>query len=82
MDAMAGASTSVDGLFVPNPGSLASFVSSSAAMAPFHHFSTPTSIIPVSTTRNGTKCVGTFLDHGSKTLNRICVSVCRKRRAA
>jgi hypothetical protein len=51
MDAMADASTSVDGLFIYNPGSLASIVSSSAAMAPFHHFSTPTSINTVSSHR-------------------------------
>ncbi|KAK3157235.1 hypothetical protein QOZ80_2AG0118080 [Eleusine coracana subsp. coracana] len=45
MAAMAGASTSADGLFIPNPGALASFMSSSAAL-PFHHFSTSTAIIP------------------------------------
>ncbi|TVU31549.1 hypothetical protein EJB05_23238 [Eragrostis curvula] len=45
MAAMAGASSSGDGLFIPNPGALASFMSSSAAM-PFHHFSASTAIIP------------------------------------
>ncbi|CAL4940783.1 unnamed protein product [Urochloa decumbens] len=47
MAAMAGASSSAaDALFIPNPGALAGFMSSSAAM-PFHHFSTATaSLIP------------------------------------
>jgi hypothetical protein len=45
MDAMADASTSAGELFIYNPGSLASLMSSSATMVPFHHFSTPTSII-------------------------------------
>ncbi|CAN6283810.1 unnamed protein product [Urochloa humidicola] len=44
MAAMAGASSSADALFIPNPGALAGFMSSSAAM-PFHHFSTA-SLIP------------------------------------
>ncbi|KAF8728200.1 hypothetical protein HU200_018789 [Digitaria exilis] len=49
MAAMAGAtSSSADALFIPNPGALAGFMSSSAAAAlPFHHFSTTTaSLIP------------------------------------
>ncbi|KAG2550313.1 hypothetical protein PVAP13_9KG230900 [Panicum virgatum] len=46
MAAMAGASSSADALFIPNPGALAGFMSSSAAAAmPFHHFSTA-SLIP------------------------------------
>ncbi|KAL6906327.1 hypothetical protein ACP4OV_003928 [Aristida adscensionis] len=45
MAAMAGASSSADALFIPNPGALAGFMSSSAAM-PFHHFSTTTTLIP------------------------------------
>ncbi|XP_062206127.1 homeobox-leucine zipper protein ROC3-like [Phragmites australis] len=40
MAAMAGASSSPDALFIPNPGALAGFMSSSAAAMPFHHFST------------------------------------------
>lgn len=47
MAAMAGASSSADALFIPNPGALAGFMSSSAAAAmPFHHFSTSTALIP------------------------------------
>ncbi|TKV94743.1 hypothetical protein SEVIR_9G315700v4 [Setaria viridis] len=42
MAAMAGASSSADALFIPNPGALAGFMSSSAAAMPFHHFSTTT----------------------------------------
>jgi hypothetical protein len=45
MDAMADTSTSAGELFIYNPGSLASLMSSSATMVSFHHFSTPTSII-------------------------------------
>ncbi|RLN38861.1 homeobox-leucine zipper protein ROC3 [Panicum miliaceum] len=39
---MAGASSSADALFIPNPGAFAGFMSSSAAAMPFHHFSTTT----------------------------------------
>ncbi|WVZ57754.1 hypothetical protein U9M48_008099, partial [Paspalum notatum var. saurae] len=49
MAAMAGASSSADALFIPNPGALAGFMSSSSAAAamPFHHFSTnTTALIP------------------------------------
>ncbi|KAL6642632.1 hypothetical protein ACP70R_020813 [Stipagrostis hirtigluma subsp. patula] len=47
MAAMAGASSSAaDALFIPNPGALAGFMSSSAAAMPFHHFSTTTTLIP------------------------------------
>ncbi|KAJ1296125.1 hypothetical protein BS78_01G275300 [Paspalum vaginatum] len=46
MAAMAGASSSADALFIPNPGALAGFMSSSAAAMPFHHFSTNTALIP------------------------------------
>ncbi|PAN48258.1 hypothetical protein PAHAL_9G371800 [Panicum hallii] len=47
MAAMAGASSSADALFIPNPGALAGFMSSSAAAMPFHHFTTTTaSLIP------------------------------------
>lgn len=51
MAAMAGAtSSSADALFIPNPGALAGFMSSSSAALPFHHFSTTTaSLIPVCT---------------------------------
>ncbi|CAN6288682.1 unnamed protein product [Urochloa humidicola] len=46
MAAMAGASSSAaDALFIPNPGALAGFMSSSAAAMPFHHFSTA-SLVP------------------------------------
>ena len=65
MAAMAGASSSADALFIPNPGALAGFMSSSAAAMPFHHFSTTAaSLIPVSRLLrrlNANSCVGVLL---------------------
>jgi hypothetical protein len=62
---MAGASSSADALFIPNPGALAGFMSSSAAAMPFHHFSTTAaSLIPVSRLLrrlNANSCVGVLL---------------------
>ncbi|XP_062201206.1 homeobox-leucine zipper protein ROC3-like [Phragmites australis] len=46
LSSMAGASSSADALFIPNPGALAGFMSSSVAAAmPLHHFSTA-AVIP------------------------------------
>jgi hypothetical protein len=84
MAAMAGASSSADALFIPNPGALAGFMSSSAAAMPFHHFSTTTtSLIPVSITPSipllaRSSC---FFDPESE-MARVFFSFYRRRRAA